>query len=84
MRTWVERHVLPLQAREELMCAYRGPTDPSRVSQEELKEKEVRRRLSLLTGLEADKITMEVVVEPFHHDAPPGEVNSFLPEAWST
>lgn len=75
--TWVERRVLPLQARNELMCYYRGPADRSRVSPGELGEKEVRRRLALLTGLEVVKVSMEVAVEAFYHDAPPGEVNSF-------
>lgn len=60
------------------MCVYRGPTDPSRISPEEFREKEDWRRLSLLTSLDADKVSMEVVVEPFHSETPPGEVNLLL------
>ena len=74
MQTWVECRVLPLQAREELMCNNQGPFDPSRVSTIELGEEEVRCWLALLMGQEADKISMEVVVEAFHREAPPGEV----------
>jgi hypothetical protein len=47
-----------------------GPNDRSQVSPDELGEKDVQHRLSLLTGLEADKVSMEVAVEPFHHEAP--------------
>lgn len=55
------------------MCNYRGPTDPSRVLPIELEEEEFRNRLDLLTEQEADKFSMEIVVEPFHREAP-GEV----------
>lgn len=75
--TWVERRVLPLQARGALMCYYHGPSNPSRVSLEELEEKETRHWLTLLAGLEAEKISLEVAVEPFCQDAPPGEVAFF-------
>lgn len=78
-QTWVEHRVLPLQAQNELMCNYRGPTDPSRVSPNELEGKEVRHWLAFLMVQEADKISLEVAVEAFHHDAPPGEVIFF---AW--
>lgn len=74
MRTWVELRVLPLQARTELMCTYRGPTDPSRVSPDELGEEELRCRLSLLTSLEADGVSLEVVVDPFQQGFPLAEV----------
>lgn len=76
-RTWVEHRVLLLQAREELMCSYRGLTDPCQVSQDELGEEEVRRRLALLTGQEANKVSLEVAVEAFHHEASLEEVTSF-------
>lgn len=51
-------------------------TKASRFSLDELGEEEVRFRVSLLTRLEADKVFMEVVVEPFH--LPPEEVNILL------
>lgn len=44
----------------------------------ELGEDEVQRRLSILTGLEASKVSMEIKVEPFRQWAPPSEVNLFL------
>lgn len=53
----VDHRVLPLQSWKELICTYRGPNDPSRVSPDELGEKDVQHRLSLLTGLEADKVS---------------------------
>lgn len=76
-RTWVERRVLPLQACGALMCYYHGQYDPSRVLPNELGEKEIRARLALLMGLEADKVSMEVAMEAFCHEAQPGEVNLF-------
>lgn len=77
MRTRVERRVFPLQARNELMHYYRSLIDPSQVSPVELTEKEAHHRLALLTGLGADKVSMEVAVKAFHHGAPSREVNSF-------
>lgn len=56
------------------MCNYRGPADPSRVLPNELREKEVHHQLTLLTGHEADKISLEVVVEAIHREALPREV----------
>ena len=68
----------PFAGRAEPMFAYKGPTDPSRVSPVELGEEEICHRLGILTGLEADKVSLEVKVESFHQGAPLKEVNFFL------
>lgn len=60
IRTWVERCVLPLQARLFLMYKYMGPADPMRVSKDELGSEEVETHLSFLTRpkvIEDSKVT---------------------------
>lgn len=59
------------------MYAYRGQEDPLRVCPDELGEEELHRQLTILTGLEASIISMEVKVEPFSQGAPPREVSVF-------
>lgn len=60
------------------MYLYRWQEDPTRVSQNELGEEEVRRRISALTGLEAGSVSMDAVVKTFCLGVPPSEVGIFL------
>jgi hypothetical protein len=50
VRTWVERRILPLQARTLPLFQYTGPKDPAGVSWEELSLDEVDDYLSFLVG----------------------------------
>lgn len=52
--------------------------DASWDSLDELGEEEVCRQIGTLTGLEASKVSMEVIVEPFFQGAPPSEVSFLL------
>lgn len=57
------------------MYAYMGPEDPTRVSKNELGGVEIRRCISILTGLSPEKVPAEVVMEPFHMGNQPGKVS---------
>lgn len=46
-----------------------------RVSRDELREEEIRRRISALTSLGSDSVSLEVVVEPFCLEVPSSDVS---------
>ena len=48
MFDWMKRRIQPLQARETLGFQYRGTTDPSRYSKEEISDEEVFSRVQRL------------------------------------
>lgn len=75
LKTWVERCILPLQARPAPMYEYTGLEDLTRVSKDELGLEEIGHRLSILTSLVVIKDAKVTTTEPFSAAYPRSNVS---------
>ena len=74
---YLKRRVQPLQHRTHPMYLYIGAKDSTRISLEELKEKELQDEVRRLTKLtQKDNIPLEPSIRPFEASFPPPEVCS--------
>ena len=72
---YLKRRVQPLQYRAHPMYLYTGAKDSTRISMEDLKEKELQDEVRRLTKLtQKDTIALEPNVRPFEASFPPPEV----------
>ena len=75
IRTWLHRHIEPLQARVHPMFQWAGADDVPRVSADGISASEVDKRVRLLTKYTAkDVLPGELVVPPFDASNPSPEV----------
>ena len=68
---WIKRRIQPLQARETLGFQYRGTTDSSRYSKEEISDEEVFSRVQRLIR---DVKKIPIVPDTFSAASPPKQV----------
>ena len=72
---FLKRRVQPLQYRAHPMYLYTGAKDSTRISLDDLKEKELQDEVRRLTKLtQKDNIPLEPSVRPFEASYPPPEV----------